>query len=495
MDNVFTLSSHLLFSRDHASPISKPLSASGLRTLQICLRTTAALSLLGALSIIVAYVTRSNNKIHHNKKRYSGLPTRFVLWMSVADVVASIAMLVGDSAFGNTEQAACRAQGFAIQFSLMASMFWTLSMSTSIVFAVFRSRLLIHFTQYEKYHHLVAWGVPLVLALILLVFDNGNGPVYRPAVLWCWIGDPHSIYRMLFFYGPLWVIFLINALAYIAVGWRTWRSKRAIFNAVKASRRSVNLNLEQTDNSLATMHTYILKTLFYMLAFFFGWFFPTINRVQSMIDPGHPVLGLYILHAIFAPLAGFLNSIVYFWIAPSLLNRQRSPAFLACFFPHSTARRHQAGHTTMSTVSTTATTATSAVRSSGTGLVANANHNPCSNIPAVPALPVQHHHPYLSASQRVDEVFHPVVIPPSVNSSATTGASYYDAKPGEDDRIASPSAKTLSVGTWATMYDDVALSIRNSSNLSEDDNNSAVTYDGAGPLTGDSAVVHQNLPV
>jgi hypothetical protein len=43
------------------------------------------------------------------------------------------------------------------------------------------------------------------------------------------------------------------------------------------------------------------------------WVWGSINRIQNWADPLHPIFALFLLHAIFTPLQGFLDFIVYAW--------------------------------------------------------------------------------------------------------------------------------------------------------------------------------------
>ncbi|KAJ3091282.1 hypothetical protein HK102_001081 [Quaeritorhiza haematococci] len=134
---------------------------------------------------------------------------------------------------------------------------------------------------------------------------------------------------MYFFFGVLWAIFFFNLVVYIYVGHVVMSSRRK-FRRGTSNHRTPSRSM--TDGNAATvggggggggnsgaadqtMLRYFRKTAFYMAAFFVNWSFGTINRIQNLIAPRNPIFVLFLLHATFTPLQGFLNSAVYFWLA------------------------------------------------------------------------------------------------------------------------------------------------------------------------------------
>ncbi|KNC98653.1 uncharacterized protein SPPG_06335 [Spizellomyces punctatus DAOM BR117] len=292
-------------------PVSPPPFASAeLQSIQVAVRVASCLSILGSCSILGTYLLAS---------RFKSITNRLVFYMSVADLVASIMLSLGSFPIEHGSEAFCSAQGFIIQTYIQASMVWTLVMSMSIVFAVCKHRPLRDFMRYEKYFHAAAWGLPLISSIVLqLLREDDKGPVFAPSVFWCWIGGKYTSYRMIFFYGPLWTVFIINVLGYMTIGWIVWRGNRRLTSSLEVpfNRRGISIPSQRTS---AAIKRYILKTSFYLLAFFINWLIPTVNRIQNMADPTYPIYGLFILHAVSAPLQGFLNSVVYFWATPRFL--------------------------------------------------------------------------------------------------------------------------------------------------------------------------------
>ncbi|KAJ3042168.1 hypothetical protein HDV00_008055 [Rhizophlyctis rosea] len=58
---------------------------------------------------------------------------------------------------------------------------------------------------------------------------------------------------------------------------------------------------------------YVTQASLYVLAMVVSWVPPSINRIQTVIDPTHPSPFLMILQSIFLPSLGFINFLVYFF--------------------------------------------------------------------------------------------------------------------------------------------------------------------------------------
>jgi hypothetical protein len=123
----------------------------------------------------------------------------------------------------------CFFQGLGIQFSMLSAMFWTASIATHCMLAVSSNRPISQLSHYMKYYHIVSWGVPalITIATFCLQYTNlaSGRPVFGNATYYCWISKDYIVFRMITFYGPLWVVFFYNLGVYIYV-WRKLRMSR-----------------------------------------------------------------------------------------------------------------------------------------------------------------------------------------------------------------------------------------------------------------------------
>ncbi|KAJ3123510.1 hypothetical protein HK098_001857 [Nowakowskiella sp. JEL0407] len=283
-----------------------PLTENQLLSLQPVIQSASALSILGSLAIILTYTFVTSFRRPSN---------RLVFLISIADLLASVCMFMaawpvkGISKETNSVPVLCTIQGWGITFFLISAMFWTGCLSFQCLLAIRQGTKLEKLENMEKWFHIVSWGIPFAMATAMLFLGNAkDGPVYTDAVLWCWIGPNYQGFRFYFFYMWLWGIFLFNIFVYVFVGSTLWITQKRLAEYGRDS------NAQSNWQPSRSMRLYVRKTSFFIIAFFINWFWGSLNRIQNMIDPLHPIFALFLLHSIFTPLQGFLNFIAYFLV-------------------------------------------------------------------------------------------------------------------------------------------------------------------------------------
>lgn len=159
------------------------------------------------------------------RKRTKGIQVydRLVLGMSVADLLGSFWMFMSTwpipessgALWASGSQATCDLQGVFTQGATIASAIYNGSVSFYFLFVVRFQWKSTRLHRYELLFHVVpiCWGVSTGIAgVVLRLYNNAN--------LWCFIApskDPNrghnaDFYRMLFFYGPLYLIFVAIAI-------------------------------------------------------------------------------------------------------------------------------------------------------------------------------------------------------------------------------------------------------------------------------------------
>jgi hypothetical protein len=248
-------------------------------------------------------------------------------------------------------QASCTAQGFFIQFGIATPLY-----NAALAFYYL---LIIRYQWKEERMNEKAQkyllSVPLVwasgtslAALGLTLLNNAN--------LWCWIssvplgckgshrnngvndcerGNNQWIYRWAFFYGPLWAAIFLSGVAmlltYMAVV-RTERASSKWKSATTATYDPTNSaarkKKEKEENDRKHSKQVSSQAFYYLLAFFFSWTPATLTRFIQMIGLKTPY-ALLLLMAIFTPMQGFLNYLVY--MRPRWINyRKRHPEWGRC---------------------------------------------------------------------------------------------------------------------------------------------------------------------
>lgn len=269
-------------------------------TLQLAIRITSSLSIVGTIAIISSYCAYSRFRTQMNT---------MVVFISVADLMSSLNTFLGDwpgklITSNPNSSLLCTVQGLNIELWFLSGAFWTGAMATHCLLAVTLSKPIAQLEPYYKYYHLISWGLPTLIACASFLLQPilEQGPVYVPIGLWCWVSSNYSIYRIILFYGPVWLVFLYNAICYSVIGWKLRRLSKLLSNS----------RYKKTGKHTSR---FVVKTLVYMLAFVINWSCSTANRVQGILNPENPVFGLHLAQAITLPLQGFLNSLIYFAFA------------------------------------------------------------------------------------------------------------------------------------------------------------------------------------
>jgi hypothetical protein len=217
------------------------------------------------------------------------LTTKQIAILSFMDFFTAIFFCLGRSLENNINF--CKFQAFMIQWGALCNVMWISAMSYHLYhwIALKKNEEKIN----KKMRQTAALSICGSLLVSILLLSSG---VYGEATVWCWIKEEYQWVRFVFFYGLLvaaWV-FVIHILT--KVGSAVSGGPRLSF------RKSARLSLAGTG----IQH----KIRQYIFVFVFTWSFGLLNRVVEAAV-GHPVFATAVLHALFVPLQGFLNSLVY----------------------------------------------------------------------------------------------------------------------------------------------------------------------------------------
>ena len=120
-------------------------------------------------------------------------------------------------------------------------------------------------------------------------------------------------YRWWFYGYEVIAVFLIIVISMTMMCYKVIRQNKLMV------RRSIN----SQPNADATKKKIVKQSALYVAAFFFPIFFPTLYQVEIMMT-GEQSFPIWILVAIFMPLQGFFNFIVF--VRPRLISlRRREP--------------------------------------------------------------------------------------------------------------------------------------------------------------------------
>ncbi|KAM8855155.1 cyclic AMP receptor-like protein A isoform 2-T2 [Spinachia spinachia] len=138
-------------------------------------RATGTFSLVGCVFMLfVIWLLR----------RYHSLAQKMILSLTVAAFFDSVAYVMGDS---HPEGALCDFQACWLTYFDWSALAWVCLITLNLYLNLVRE---ISTNRYEMLYHLMAWGLPLVMASLPLLKGY-----YGPAGAWCWITDDHVAWR------------------------------------------------------------------------------------------------------------------------------------------------------------------------------------------------------------------------------------------------------------------------------------------------------------
>ncbi|KAI6246032.1 hypothetical protein HI914_05309 [Erysiphe necator] len=192
--------------------------------LSVIERIGSVLSLMGTIFIVVTFLTSSSFHKPIN---------RLVFYAAIGNFASNIATLISRSAvdkghFGST---LCQTQAFLIQMFMPADVLWSFAMSLNVYFTFYWHYNATDLKELELYYIMVCYGLPFIPALtFLFVSTPEKGHVYGDATLWCWIAPGWDIFRIVTFYGVVWVAILISLSIYVRAGKDIWIKRQQLRN-------------------------------------------------------------------------------------------------------------------------------------------------------------------------------------------------------------------------------------------------------------------------
>jgi len=243
---------------------------------------------LGSLFIIFSF-------IFFKESRSFG--TKLVFFLSISDFGFSLSTSFFWKYVNNEHKIACTTQGVLIQFFSAVSVLWSFFIGFSVYMNLWTERIDIE--KLTKYFHIVAWGYPVIAALIPLLHDS-YGKLFHVPASYCYIPESHKDDR-LYLYAPTIAIFFILLILYVALVVK-YRKRAALRPELSSMLKNMGL---------------------YLLAFLFSQSPGIANRLQNFAQPTHPIFTLTLLQTIFQPLQGFLDSLVYFWNEPLFIDQYK----------------------------------------------------------------------------------------------------------------------------------------------------------------------------
>ncbi|KAF4982037.1 hypothetical protein FZEAL_2287 [Fusarium zealandicum] len=218
------------------------LTTSQLQAISIIERVCSVLSLVGSLFVIGTFVS---------SKAFHKPINRLVFYASFGNMMTNVGTMMSRRYLSSPDSVGCQFQAFLIQMFMPADAFWTLAMAINVYLTFYFKFDARRLRKMEIPYLIGCYGVPLIPALVYVFIKNKNGErVYGNATLWCWVSPEWDIWRIITFYGPVWVSIAITFFIYIRAGSTIYRKRRDLDNF-----SSTDQDLASFGDVLGTMKT------------------------------------------------------------------------------------------------------------------------------------------------------------------------------------------------------------------------------------------------
>ncbi|KAH7198939.1 uncharacterized protein B0J16DRAFT_410381 [Fusarium flagelliforme] len=199
---------------------SAALTDSQLHALSVVERICSVFSLLGSVFIITTFMS---------SKAFHKPINRLVFYASFGNIFSNVGTLMARHYIGSIESAGCQFQAFLIQMFMPADAFWSLSMAINVYLTFYLKFDAQRLRKMEVPYLIGCYGVPFVPAFVYIFIKNKEGDrMYGNAMLWCWVSSEWDIWRIITFYGPVWLVIAITLFIYIRAGNTIYQKRREL---------------------------------------------------------------------------------------------------------------------------------------------------------------------------------------------------------------------------------------------------------------------------
>ncbi|XP_073256592.1 cyclic AMP receptor-like protein A isoform X2 [Porites lutea] len=253
-------------------------------------------------------------------KKYKYFVQRLILFLSLAACLDSIGFLL--TGVPPDDSSLCDFQAWLLSFTGFSVLLWVCCITFNLYWNVIK---MMKTDQFEKYYHLVSWGIPFVVACLPLINDH-----YGPAGAWCWISkesDNSVAWRFATYYIPVYLciigLFVVYSYIFITIK-RQVQSWGGTYSA-------------EAERNKALMKEDIKPLMWYPVVYLVTTICPLIDRIDNAVN-SEPNFTLLLLQVVFSPLVGVLNAIV-FGMDRETLNRLNVEQVKVAFMQHRPSSR------------------------------------------------------------------------------------------------------------------------------------------------------------
>lgn len=173
------------------------LTESQLRALMLTERINSAISIAAIFFVCITYVFAPGFDKPINRLIY--FASFGNLGSNVAAIISEYGPMAGSSA------PICKFQAFLIQMFLGVDCYWALCMAVNVYLVFFRGYTVQKLRSLDLSYLLICYGLAFIPAFMFIFIDTrSRGPIYGPAIIWCWITVEWDFMRLVFLYMIVW---------------------------------------------------------------------------------------------------------------------------------------------------------------------------------------------------------------------------------------------------------------------------------------------------
>lgn len=183
-------------------PRGHDLSASSLTTTQmqaliVTERVNSAVSIAAIFFVVFTYLLAPG---------FNKPINRLIFFASFGNLGSAVAALISENGpLSGTKSVLCKLQAFLVQMFLGVDCYWALCMAVNVYLVFFRGYTVQQLRALDMAYLLICYGLSFIPAFVLIWIDTqARGPVYAPAIIWCWISIKWDYMRFLFLYAIVW---------------------------------------------------------------------------------------------------------------------------------------------------------------------------------------------------------------------------------------------------------------------------------------------------
>jgi Slime mold cyclic AMP receptor len=168
-----------------------------LRALLITERVNSSISIASIIFVVTTYIFAPG---------FNKPINRLIYFASFGNLGSNVAALISEAGpLAGSAAAVCKFQAFLVQMFLGVDCYWAFCMAVNVYLVFFRGYTVDQLRSLDLAYLLICYGLSFIPAFVFIFINTRErGPIYGPAVIWCWISIDWDFMRFIFLYGIVW---------------------------------------------------------------------------------------------------------------------------------------------------------------------------------------------------------------------------------------------------------------------------------------------------